>query len=94
MPRVVRTRAANEDLIEIWQYISEHNRAAADRMLLRIDRACAMLGANPLLGEIQPNRPGMRRFVVRNYIIFYEPIDDGIRVMRVLHGARQWEDMI
>jgi toxin ParE1/3/4 len=23
-----------------------------------------------------------------NYIIFYRPIDDGIEVVRILHGAR------
>jgi toxin ParE1/3/4 len=27
-------------------------------------------------------------FAVRNYVIFYQPIPDGIEVLRVLHGAR------
>jgi toxin ParE1/3/4 len=27
-------------------------------------------------------------FTVKNYVIFYQPITEGIEVLRVLHGAR------
>jgi toxin ParE1/3/4 len=30
----------------------------------------------------------LHSFAVRNYVIFYQPIPDGIEVLRVLHGAR------
>ena len=30
----------------------------------------------------------LRSFIVRNYIIFYQPMADGIEVLRVLYGAR------
>ena len=29
----------------------------------------------------------------RNYLLFYEPSDDGIRVIRVVHGAMNIEDL-
>jgi plasmid stabilization system protein ParE len=28
------------------------------------------------------------------YISFYHPIDDGVEVYRVLHGARRLEDLL
>jgi toxin ParE1/3/4 len=30
----------------------------------------------------------LRSFTVKNYVIFYQPITDGIEVLRVLYGAR------
>ncbi len=31
---------------------------------------------------------GLRSFTVSPYILFYRPVPDGIRLVRVLHGAR------
>lgn len=30
----------------------------------------------------------------RNHLIFYRPLTDGIEVVRILHGARDWVTMI
>lgn len=38
-----------------------------------------------------PRFPGLRHFAVRrfrSYAVFYQPTDDGIRVARILHTAR------
>ncbi len=52
-----------------------------------------MLANNPAIGERQDElRAGLRRFVMGNYLIFYETVPGGIRVVRVLHGARRWQD--
>lgn len=44
----------------------------------------------PDLGE------NVRRLVIGNYVAFYEPIDDGILLLRVMHGSRDvpsvWRD--
>ncbi len=32
--------------------------------------------------------PGLRSMPFGRYVIFYEPLDDGIDVIRVLHSAR------
>jgi toxin ParE1/3/4 len=32
--------------------------------------------------------PGLRSFAMPPYVIFYEVIDDGVAIVRVLHGAR------
>jgi toxin ParE1/3/4 len=32
--------------------------------------------------------PGVRLFPLGSYLIFYRPLNDGIEVARLLHGAR------
>lgn len=95
MARVVRTRQAREDVLAIWEYIAADNEGAADRLLRRFDETAQRLLENPKLGSPQDRfRHGLRCMPVRNYLIFYEPITDGIRILRVLHGARRWEDLL
>jgi len=33
--------------------------------------------------------PALRSLPVGNYLVFYLPLDDGIEVVRVLHGSRE-----
>jgi plasmid stabilization system protein ParE len=37
---------------------------------------------------------GWRRISHGKYVIFFEPLDDGIAVQRVLHGARKIENLL
>jgi len=95
MGRIVRTRQAREDVLAIWEYIAADNETAADRLLKRIDETARRLSENSALGSPQDRfRQGLRCMPVGNYLIFYEPITDGIRILRVLHGARRWEDLL
>ena len=43
MPRILFTRAAREDLIEIWTHIADDDPSAADRVLDRLDEVAAHL---------------------------------------------------
>ncbi len=53
-----------------------------------------MLARHPLMGEAVPQyRPGLRRFTVGNYVLYYEPINGGVRLVRTLHGARKIEGL-
>jgi toxin ParE1/3/4 len=46
------------------------------------------------MGEsVSQYRPGLRRFTVGNYVLYYEPIQGGVRLVRVLHGARDIDDL-
>ncbi|MFH1301455.1 MAG: type II toxin-antitoxin system RelE/ParE family toxin [Planctomycetota bacterium] len=95
MPRILRTRQANEDVLNIWSYIAEHDTTAADQLIRRINDLLQQLAAHPGLGAKQEQlRKGLRCFPIGNYLIFYEPIENGIQVLRILHGARQWEDLL
>lgn len=89
MPRILRTPQANDDLFFIWEYVAQRNVAEADTLVRRFDETFRTLASNPGIGQKQDQyRPGLRCFPVGNYIIFYLTIDDGIEVIRVLHGAR------
>jgi toxin ParE1/3/4 len=93
MARITRAKLARKDLRNIWLNVAQDSVAAADRLVDRIDSVVRMLSQNPRLGERQDDlRPNLRRFVVGSYLVFYQPARGGIRVVRILHGARRWED--
>lgn len=82
MPSVVRSRLAEDDLLEIWHYIAQDNPRAADRVLTRIQRALDLLARNPLIGPARPDlREGLRYFASGHYLILYSAHDDGIMVV-------------
>ncbi len=91
MARVDRAARAEADLIEIWSHIAQDDPSAADRQLDRIDAACEMLATNPDGGPRREDlAPGLRFYPVGNYLIFYMPTEEGITLVRVLHGARDY----
>jgi toxin ParE1/3/4 len=80
---------ASRDLEEVKDYISQDNPAAATRLILLIREKCALLSQQPGIGRDRSDiLSGLRGFPVGNYVIFYQPMNDGISVVRVLHGAR------
>ena len=92
MPQILRTASALQDLDEIWDYIAieNHQPDAADRLIDEIDAALQVLATHRQMGEaVEHLRRETRRFVVKkNYLLFYDIVGDGIRLLRVLHGAR------
>ena len=50
-----------------------------------------MLATNPEGGPRREDlAPSLRFYPVGNYLIFYLPFEDGITLVRVLHGARDY----
>lgn len=96
MLRILRTPQADTDLADIWSYIGRDNPPAADRLIRQISETFDLLAGNPDLGIRQDDiRPGLRcKPVRRHYLIFYEVVGDTIRILRVLHGARKYEDLL
>ena len=96
MGRIVRTGQAADDILEIWQYIALHqgNVPAADRLVVRFEELLRTMSEQPNVGTSQGRyRVGMRSFSTGNYVLFYEPLQDGILLLRVLHGARRFEGL-
>ena len=89
MSRVQLSLQAANDLEEIEDFISRDNPAAASRLLLTVLEKCQLLSQHPAIGfDRSELLPKLRSFPVGNYIVFYLPANDGIEVVRVLHGAR------
>lgn len=88
MLQVYFTRAAREDLIGIWTHIAEDD-AAAGRVLDRLDEAASHLARNPQMGPARDDiRPGLRYLVSGSYLLLYRITDDGIEIVRAVHGRR------
>lgn len=95
MLRLRKSAIAEQDLLAIWDYIVQDSPAAADRFWQRLEDRFESLLKQPYMGESQDRfRPGLRSVVEGAYVIFYEPRPDEILIYRVLHGARQWEDLL
>ena len=89
MPRVTRRPLAEADILEIWDYIAADSFAVADGWVDRLDEQFRVLATQPLMGRARDElATGVRSFPFGRYVVFYVPLDDGIDVVRVLHGAR------
>lgn len=83
--------AARSDLDEIWFYIAQDNPAAADRFIRALVSRFPTLASMPQVGRQREELSSrLRSFPVGNYIIFYRPIENGVEIARVLHGARDF----
>ena len=87
---VVKLRPqAAEDIAEVWEHIAEDNLAAADRWVDQLGEQFRLLATQPLMGRARNElSPRLRSFPFGRYVIFYEPLDDGLDVVRLLHSAR------
>jgi toxin ParE1/3/4 len=95
MAQVSRFRQAEEDLLAIAEFIARDNPDAAARWLDQIEMKLRDLAMQPYSGEaVDQIRPGLRRLTHGSYLIFYEPRQSGITLVRVLHGARKIDDLL
>ena len=98
MARILRAPLARTDILDIWTYIAnESSPLIADTFLARIYGALEVVASAPYMGRERAEFDGgPRSLVVRPYVIFYEPLaeGDGIAIWRILHGARQIEDLL
>ena len=98
MPRLEISPVANRDLVEIGVYIAQQSgsRERADAFLDSILQTCEKFATHPKMGERREEfaTGQYRSFSVGNYVIYFRPMPDGIRVARVLHGARDHHSLL
>ena len=90
--RILWLEQAVEDLAAARKYIAENNPTAATEMAERIRQGALMLGDYPAAGR--PGRvPNTRELVMAGtpYILPYRVRADAVEILRVLHGARRWQ---
>ena len=89
MARVLITPLAEQDLGDIWDYAAESGAERADRLIDLIEGSCRRLAEYPGMGRARHELlVNLRSHRVGGYVIFYQPAEGGIEVLRVLHGAR------
>jgi toxin ParE1/3/4 len=86
--KVRYTAPASHDLDAIYNYISERNPTAAQRVKSRIKEAADQSGDAPLMGR-QTDRPEVRLRTVNPYpyLIFYAVRADEVPILHIRHGA-------
>jgi toxin ParE1/3/4 len=93
MPRAEFDPDALADLDAIYDYIGRASRSAdrADQVVDRIHQACELVCHPARHGRTEAgSRPGLRIFAVSPHVVIYRPLDDGIRVLRIYDGRRDY----
>lgn len=103
MARILIRDAAKRDLLERWVWYAEHAAVeTADRFLEAAQRTFSLLSAQPEAGTRyltdRPELHGLRRFPLsggfEKTLVFYLPAENGIDVLRVLHGSQDLQNLL
>lgn len=94
--RVVFTEPAGNDLEAIGDWIAKDNPLRAASFVRELRDACLEIGPRPTAYQFVEHRhsDGIRRKVYGNYLIFYRVVGDAVEVLHVLHGARDYAQIL
>jgi plasmid stabilization system protein ParE len=89
---------AEADLAAIATYIAADNPAAAEKFADTVEEKLLPLEKHPRIGKI-PADPelaqlGYRYLVVENYLVFYVIEGKTVWVHRIIHGARDYKNLL
>jgi toxin ParE1/3/4 len=92
---VVLTIQAELDLEEIADYIALDNPNRALSFVQELREHCEKIAKSPRSYARRPALGNETRACSHgNYMIVFEPFEDSARVLRVLHGARRWRELL
>ncbi len=102
MSRVIRKRPrAQKDLDDLAYYIAQDNPSAGFRFYEAAEKAFRQLLDMPGMGGTwaspNPRLVGLRVWPIRgfeNHLVFYRPNEEGIEIVRVLHGFRDLDRIL
>ncbi len=88
--------AAEADLESIADWIGKDYPQRALSFVLELREACAPLELMPEAFPVVPRfaHHAIRRKVHGSYLIFYVVTGDTVTVLRILHGARDYDDLL
>lgn len=93
--------AARLDLLEIWTWNAEQYGADhADTFVATLTAGMERLREVPSLGQLVEDFPGVRAHLVRKdrqsygYRVFYRILGTEVQVLRILHTARDWPNLL
>lgn len=98
MPRLEITPQAQFDLDDIWLYVASSSGSvdAGDRILDRLYASIRGISENPGIGHLREDLTAkrLRFFSVFSYLIVYREAEDAVEILRILHGAREVEELL
>ncbi len=94
MPRYIVAQFAIDDLVEIQKFVAADKPSAARRLREKLTRCFELLAKYPDLGTNERRfKLPLKSHIVRPYVVFYRPIQNGIEIVRVLHAARDIDEI-
>lgn len=85
------TVTAEQDVEEIGDYIARDNPARAVTFIEALTERCRRLVEQPAAAPLRPELGnGVRMTPFGRYLVFYSFDADELRIIRVIHGARNW----
>ncbi len=94
--RVILTDEAEVDLERIGDAIAGDSPPRAVIFVAELRKKCESIGATPRLYPVirRYSRVALRRRVHGNYLIFYRIGRNVVTVLRILHGAMNYEELL
>lgn len=94
MPNYSLSKQARQDIDEILMHIAADNVDAAERFNENLVELFAKLGDNPHSGRERPDlKERMRYFPTGSYLVFYRIWAGRVAIVRVLHSARDIDEI-
>ena len=93
--KIVKHPIVHLDIVDQAVFIADDNPQAAERFIDAVEEAFKLLASRPGIGSLRRFRnktlEGIRMWPVKGFekhLIFYRPRVKSIEIIRVLHGAR------
>ncbi len=87
-------RKARRDLRVVWRYVARDQVAHADALIDSLYDRFRSIAMNPEVGQARSDiKKGLRILSVGKYVVGFRRVSGGISIVRVIHGARDWESM-
>lgn len=90
--------AAQEDLLNILDFVSQDSPERATAFVEELDRRIGGLGRHPHLGRVPRNATlrsaGYRILVLGSYLVFYRIRQSAIEIHRVVHGSLDLDHLL
>lgn len=94
--KVILSLKAEHDLEEIGDRIAQDNRVRAASFVGESRSACRGIGRAPRSYPLvdKSRDPALRRRIHGSYLIFYDIGEDAVEILHILHGARDYAQII
>jgi toxin ParE1/3/4 len=98
---VIRPKADQDLDDEAFYYASEANAELGHRFLVSAHETFSLLSTQPQMGWNpklrHPDLKGLRLFRVKGFekiLILYRPLENGVEILRVLHGSQNIQRLL
>ncbi len=98
--RILYDSSVLEELILLAGYIADDNEEAAQEFLDACDATFRFLAENRYSGARRsfsnPELQEVRMWRVKGFekhLVFYKPLEESIRILHVIHSARDWRSL-